>query len=437
MAARRAREAAAEEELLVAPTGVVGAKLVLFEPTLGGTSKYTITAPALAADRNLTLPDASIDLTMLNVTAGTGAASRALVLDSNGIVNMPNAGFFRLSADTLAAAGSTAADAAAMLDQINIVTGADGVKGVSLAAASDLGEYTVINDSPLYALKIYTISAGNDVINDLQTDEPFILGPGQTVTLKSISATQWYASKHAGLPTRETHFEIFDDFTYATFDETDNWISFEGAGATAAVVATAPEGQINLVNGANGDATDGVSMSLILLAKGSLVSLGTTVFECRVSSSVLTGCNMTFGLSDTLAEANEHGLYVASAGTVSDGGLTLTNAAAFVFDSDATASTNFLVVSENAGTISNAAAEEDSGVTPVANTYNVLRIEIDASGDARFYIDGVLVKTEATAVATTALLIPFISVDEAGTSAANTLSIDYVLFQGARPASNA
>lgn len=371
------------------------------------------------------------------LTAGAGAASKALVLDSNGDIDMPDGGQFNHSADTLAAAGTTSADAAALVDQITIVTGADGAKGVVLPAAADLEEYIVVNDSNVYAVKVYPVDSGDDVINDLASDEAFILGPGKSVRFKAVSATQWYADKFAAQPTVETHFEVFDDFLYATFDETDNWISFEGAGATAAVVVTAPEGKIDLVNGANGDATDGVSLSLILLAKGSLVSLGQTVFEARVSSSVLTGCNICVGLSDTLAEANEHGLYRAAAGTVSDGGLTLTNAACFLFDSDATLSTSWLVVSENAGTISNSAAEEDSGADPTANTYDVLRIEIDASGDARFYINGVLVKTQATAVATTALLIPFISIDEAGTPAANTLSVDYIKFQGARPSSNA
>lgn len=371
------------------------------------------------------------------VTAGTGAVSKALVLDANGDVNMPDGGSFNVSADTLAAAGTTSADAAALADQITVVTGADGAAGVVLPAAADLGEFTVTNDSSCYAVKVYPVDSGDDVINDLQSDEPFILAPRQTATFKAISATQWYAGKAAGLPTTETHFEIFDDFTYATFDETDNWISFEGAGATAAAVVTAPEGKLDMVSGGNGDATDGTSLSLILLAKGSLVSLGTTVMEARVSGAVLTGCNVCVGLSDTLAESNEHGLYRAAAGTVSDGGLTLTNAAAFVFDKDATDATNWLVVSENAGTISNSGAEESASVGPTADTYQTLRIEVDASGDARFYIDGVLEKTEATAVATTSLLIPFISVDEAGTSAAETLSIDYVKFQGARPSSNA
>ena len=409
------------------------AALFASPPAIGGTTAAAITGTAVVVTTLNTIT--TTELAVLDgATKGAGVASKAVVLDSAGNFNMADGDFFRLSADTLAAAGTSASNAAAVVDQITIITGADGANGVVVVAAADLGEYEFFNDSPCYAAKIYPVNSGNDVINELASNEAFILGPRQHVKLKAISATQWYAPKAASLPATETDFEIFDDFLYATFDETDNWISFEGSAATAAVVVTAPEGKINLVNGATPGADDGVSLSLILLTKGSLVSLGKTVFECRVSSSVITGCNMTFGLSDKLAEGNEHGLYTISGTTISDGGLTLANAAGFVFDKDATASTVWHTVTENATSI---ASLTSASAGPTVNTYQILRIEIDATGDARFYIDGVLEKTVATAVATSALLVPFVSVDEAGTQAANTLSIDYIKFSGARPSSNA
>jgi hypothetical protein len=179
-------------------------------------------------------------------------------------------------------------------------------------------------------------------------------------------------------------------------------------------------------------------MSLILLAKGSLVSLGKTVFECRVSFDQITGTSWCFGLSDTLAESTERNLYKVNSGTVSDGGLTLTNAVCWAFDTDATAGTKWQYCHENGGTIGNSAAEDASDNGPTADTYDVLRIEVDATGDARFYLNGTLEKTETTAVATTSLLIPFIggnSADDA--DVATDVSIDYVYFSGARPSSNA
>ena len=190
--------------------------------------------------------------------------------------------------------------------------------------------------------------------------------------------------------------------------------------------------------GAGGSTEDGSVLSLILLAKGSLVSLGPTVFECRASFSQLTGVAACFGLSDTLATDAEHLLHTVDSGTVADGGLTVTNTVEWAFSSDATASTAWQYVSENAGTIGNSGAEEASSGGPTADTYDTLRIEVDADGTARYYLNGVLETTRASAVATSALLIPYIGID-AGTDAQTVtdLSVDYIYFAGARPSSNA
>jgi hypothetical protein len=243
------------------------------------------------------------------------------------------------------------------------------------------------------------------------------------------------------IDTGRARIEVFDDFLDAAIDTTNNWIVFagtDGDATAAATVAGVPEGQVLMGAGGTGAADDGSVMSLILLSQGSLVSLGMTVFEARVSFDQLTGTSWCFGLSDTLAEATERNLYKVNSGTIADGGLTLTNAVCFAFDTDATAPTKWQFCSENAGTIAAAAAEDAHTTGPVADTYAVLRIEVDATGDARFYIDGTLVKTETTAVATTSLLIPFIggnSADDA--DVATDVHVDYVYFGHARPASDA
>lgn len=240
---------------------------------------------------------------------------------------------------------------------------------------------------------------------------------------------------------RTTRVEVFDDFLDAAIDTTNKWIVFAGSdgdATAAATVAGVPEGQVLMGSGGAGSTNDGSVMSLVLLSQGALVSLGTTIFETRVSFDQLTGTNWCFGLSDTLAEATERNLYKVNSGTIADGGLTVSNAVCFAFDSDATAGTKWQFCSENAGTIAASAAEDAHTAGPTANTYAKLRIEVDATGDARFYIDDVLVKTETTAVATTALLIPFIggnSADDA--DVATDVSIDYVYFSHARPSSNA
>lgn len=234
---------------------------------------------------------------------------------------------------------------------------------------------------------------------------------------------------------------VFDDFTDAAIDTTNKWIVFAGSDAdatAAATVAGVPEGQIMMGSGGAGAANDGSVMSLILLSQGALVSAGTTVFKTRVAFDQLTGTSWCFGLSDTLAEATERNLYKVNSGTIADGGLTLDNAVCFAFDTDATAPTMWQFCSENAGTIAGSAAEDAHTAGPTADTYATLMIVVEATGNAKFYIDGTLVKSVTTAVATTALLIPFIggnSADDA--DVATDVSIDYVYFSHTRPSSNA
>jgi hypothetical protein len=241
------------------------------------------------------------------------------------------------------------------------------------------------------------------------------------------------------IDTGRSRYEVFDDFLGAAIDTTNNWIVFAGSDAdatAAATVAGVPEGQILMGSGGTGAADDGTVLSLILLSQGSLVSLGTTVFETRVSFDQLTGTSWNFGLSDVLAEATERSMFTVNSGVVADGGLTVTDAVAFAFSTDATATTKWQTCNEIAGTIN--AVENALATGPTADTYATLRIEVDSAGNAKFFIDGEWVYTKLLAVATTALLIPFIggnSADDA--DVATDVSIDYIYFSGARPSSNA
>ena len=147
------------------------------------------------------------------------------------------------------------------------------------------------------------------------------------------------------------------------------------------------------------------------------------------------------GLSDKIADgAAEAVLHTVKLDVIADDGLTVSNALSFCQDTEATAPTKWYCTSENAGTIAYAATAASCllAVGPTANTYQVLRIEVDANGDARYYVDGVLKFTKLTAVATTAVLVPYIAVTaEDGTPVATTVSIDYINFVQDRNPSNA
>ena len=260
-------------------------------------------------------------------------------------------------------------------------------------------------------------------------------GPGSSISLLDGASSSGAKSM---VIDKSSRFQVFDDFHAAAIDVTNNWIVFagtDGDATAASTVVEAPEGQVVMGSGDGGSTEDGSVLSKHLLAHGALVSLGGAVMEARVSLDTLAGAVVNIGFSDVLATAAEHSPHKIVAATISDAGLTVTNTACFVWGTEATAATKWHHVTENAGTIA-AISTSDNG--PVVDTYATLRIEIDADGDARFYVDGTLDKTVTTAVATTALLIPFIGIDGEDGAPVNTdLSIDYVLFEGARPSSNA
>lgn len=131
---------------------------------------------------------------LAGVTAGTGAASKALVLDSGGNVVMPANGMFEMSNAVVAAIGSDAAGAAVIAAQINVVTGADGAKGVALPAAVDNHMIYILNSDASSNLLVYPLSGGNDNINSLAEDLAYTLGPGRAAWFVATSAVQWYTA---------------------------------------------------------------------------------------------------------------------------------------------------------------------------------------------------------------------------------------------------
>lgn len=150
------------------------------------------------------------------VTAGTGLASKALVLDSSGNVAMPATGSIGMSRAALAAAGTDATNGGAVATQVVAVTGSDGTKGVVLpAAATTTGPIFIINTVLTSGadLKVYPVNGGNDNINGEAEDAAFTMGPGSAAWFIPTSATQWYVSDKAGVLTTKAEENILDGVT--------------------------------------------------------------------------------------------------------------------------------------------------------------------------------------------------------------------------------
>jgi len=142
------------------------------------------------------------------------------------------------------------------------------------------------------------------------------------------------------------------------------------------------------------------------------------VMEARVKVDAITTVGMVVGFSDAKAEADNQVAFEINGATIVD---RCTNGAAFAFDTDATSAVWYMC-NTNAGT----QAGTSTGVAPVAATYEVFRVALDSSGNARFYRNGTPCGYKALAVATATALTWYVAeISRAGTAARN-MDIDYV-----------
>jgi hypothetical protein len=94
---------------------------------------------------------------------------------------------------TVASAGSSQTDAAALTGLTNIVTGADGTKGVKLpAAAATVGKARVYNAVATNGLKIYP--ASGDTINGGSADAAITIEGKTLAILECLDGTNWGVS---------------------------------------------------------------------------------------------------------------------------------------------------------------------------------------------------------------------------------------------------
>jgi len=246
-------------------------------------------------------------------------------------------------------------------------------------------------------------------------------------------------------PSRSTHMTFFDDFNrsilaVAALGSAIDYLSFAGDGTGSSVVGigeVSPEGNLTFTGGDDGDAEDTLEITLGVSAYGGLVSAGLIIVEYRSSVEDITAGDWILGLTeDVTANASEDMEYDVNTNVVTDFS-TVDSSIAFAFSSDAVNPTLLQAVSTNATAIGNAADEYTLAGTPVAATYQLLRIEVDTSGDGFWYVNNLLVGAEPLAVATTATLMPYMaasSADDCTTACGVTkVDIDYLLWSVPRP----
>ena len=248
-------------------------------------------------------------------------------------------------------------------------------------------------------------------------------------------------------PGESTHVRWYDDFragglaiTTSGVGDDPSYLAHKGATAAAvvSVIEGEAEGAITFSGGDAGTDADLSTGSFGLLTNGALVSDGTMAVEYRVAVDAITDTQFGFGLYDLISAATEIVAFEANTNVVAEGAVTTAADAAAIFfntDSNDAQGDFWLAGAINASAQANAADEYSLGGAPVAATYSVLRVEIDSTGDAFFYVDGLLQGAEPLAVATTGVLVPYwwAGSPDDGTGTTRKLHIDYLEFWSARP----
>lgn len=217
-------------------------------------------------------------------------------------------------------------------------------------------------------------------------------------------------------------FAIFDDFIQQTLTEADTpWILNSGTDAEAidpAINAQAG-GVLRLTSGdaGTGVAADGAQ---IVCHVPMQADSGGLVFETRLHiNTAVTTVQVAAGFTDvtTLELPASVGALDAITTNFSDG-------CAFVYDTGAVTDQWFAVgVDSNTDATGNGA----TGIAPVEDVYQTLRIEIDADGvTARFYINGALVKSLTAAAASPGVDLFATVIVNATTTTSRTVDVDYI-----------
>jgi len=217
-------------------------------------------------------------------------------------------------------------------------------------------------------------------------------------------------------------FEVFDDFTEQTLTEANGpWIENSGSDAQALdpAINAAACGTVRLVTG-NADGTTAADASQIVCHLPMTAAAGGLFGEVRLKCVTNVATMSLFaGFTDvtTLEEP-----FTNSADVITS---TASDAFGFLYDTDATTDTWWTVaVDTDVDDTGNAAIT----ALPVADTYQVLRVESDIAGDVlKFYVDGVHVKTlSGTGGITPGTSLYFTVVACATTTTSKTVDIDYI-----------
>lgn len=216
---------------------------------------------------------------------------------------------------------------------------------------------------------------------------------------------------------------FFDDFLGDALDS--RWNVVEGTDSATSDAAILAGGIGGVLRFTTGDAGTGLAADLIQLNLGVLqwqASNGGLAIEARFSLSQITEAYAFFGFTDVATlEAP-----VISAGSADTITTNASDAVGIMFDTRMTTDNWWLV--GVAGDTD--ATKQNSAYAPVVNTYEVWRVEVNASGKATFFRNGLQVGTQMSGAVTAATdLVPTIGFGKLSTASSITANLDYIMVE--------
>lgn len=190
------------------------------------------------------------------------------------------------------------------------------------------------------------------------------------------------------------------------FDGTINWSVVDVGDATEAIVDDSANGQFLLHIHATSEAEDAV----LYMGNNKTFDVGSgLIFETRVNMAVSPGT----GVCAVFGMCGDHNLDKDSA----------TEAAWFRFDAS-------MVCKVESDDTTNDNDDTATGITAVAGTYNIFRIDFTTLADVKFFIDGVRVAASTTfdmsnLTAGEQQMQPYFSLDKASGTGLGDINIDY------------
>ena len=222
-----------------------------------------------------------------------------------------------------------------------------------------------------------------------------------------------------------THFENLGQFEVAGSGLEDS---------TAGIAALDAAG-LNGVGRCTTGATNKDSLGIKTAICFDVALMGTLVTECRIKSETITGQQNWFGFTNNAGSPDdfiEDNIVDTNSGGTTIDDLTATAMCGFLRTSEITANAEWHAIWQGGTTTGPATTTAaELGVDYVAGDFQILRLEIDPNGTARWFIDGILLKTLAGAASTTADMAVVLMVEQQDSTAA-VMDVDYIMVKANR-----